>query len=392
MALVIIGGGTTSYVLSQELRKQGYTQDIHIISAEYCTPYNRMLLPRFLRGEIGIEKVFYKNLSWYKESSIFIHPGIKIYSRSNVLTVERVEFGKLEHIHIPDEFTILEDSDLQKISSLIGNPDNTIVWATSGKPIIPEVFNSISSKVLVWRDIGDTIRIKSLLESKSRVAIIGGSFIGMEIAMSGAAHSNFNISWIIKNSSFLKDNLAPEVQNQLLTNWNNYCEYISPQFHAEVISATSTLDTIRLMLNTQEEIEVDTVILGTGIQSQQVFDTLLSPASVNKRELLAGDLLEITSPILNRAVKTGSYNQAVKIARLLAQKIINPDFSQTEEYKILEEVLNTPYQIQFAGKIVRASGFTCLPEFESKIEETDKNIIQTWLKDEQQIGYISVGK
>lgn len=59
-----------------------------------------------------------------------------------------------------------------------------ILVATGGTPFRPPVEGIQGKNIFTWRNIEDLQKIKSKVNSESKVVIIGASFIGMEAASS----------------------------------------------------------------------------------------------------------------------------------------------------------------------------------------------------------------
>jgi 3-phenylpropionate/trans-cinnamate dioxygenase ferredoxin reductase subunit len=59
---VVIGNGIAGQTAAEELRKLESDASIVMIAAEQHPLYNRVALPRYLRGQIRREKVFMRTL------------------------------------------------------------------------------------------------------------------------------------------------------------------------------------------------------------------------------------------------------------------------------------------------------------------------------------------
>src|SRR5437868_15212338 len=70
---VVIGNGIAGQTCAEELRKLDAESSIVIIAAERHPLYNRVALPRYLRGQVRREKVFMRTVEDYQRQNIEIH-------------------------------------------------------------------------------------------------------------------------------------------------------------------------------------------------------------------------------------------------------------------------------------------------------------------------------
>ena len=70
---VVIGNGIAGQTCAEELRKLDADASIVMIAAEKHPLYNRVALPRYLRGQVRREKVFMRTAEDYSRQNIEIH-------------------------------------------------------------------------------------------------------------------------------------------------------------------------------------------------------------------------------------------------------------------------------------------------------------------------------
>lgn len=78
MRVIIIGGGIAGTTAAEEIRSRDPKAEITIISAEQHPCYSRVLLPHYVKGKIGREKVFLRQLSSYTEKNIEFMAGVRV--------------------------------------------------------------------------------------------------------------------------------------------------------------------------------------------------------------------------------------------------------------------------------------------------------------------------
>src|SRR5437868_15136764 len=70
---VVIGNGIAGQTCPEELRKIDGEASIVMIAAEKHPLYNRVALPRYLRGQVRREKVFMRTADDYVKQNLDIH-------------------------------------------------------------------------------------------------------------------------------------------------------------------------------------------------------------------------------------------------------------------------------------------------------------------------------
>ena len=70
---VVIGNGIAGQTCAEELRKLDAEASIVMIAAEKHPLYNRVALPRYLRGQVRREKVFMRTVEDYAKQNLEIH-------------------------------------------------------------------------------------------------------------------------------------------------------------------------------------------------------------------------------------------------------------------------------------------------------------------------------
>nr|WP_305907440.1 FAD-dependent oxidoreductase [Methylomarinum sp. Ch1-1]MDP4520194.1 FAD-dependent oxidoreductase [Methylomarinum sp. Ch1-1] len=147
---LIIGGGMTAHGAIRGIRSEDPTGSIGLISSESHPPYKRPPLSKGLWQGKSIEKIWYKD----EELNVSMHLG---------RTVQKL---MLENKQVIDD-----EGNLYHFDKLL--------LATGGAPVrLP--FGG--EDIIYFRDLDDYQKLRSLSEEKQHFAVIGGGFIGSEIA------------------------------------------------------------------------------------------------------------------------------------------------------------------------------------------------------------------
>jgi NAD(P)H-nitrite reductase large subunit len=177
---VVIGNGIAGQTCAEELRKLDADASIVMIAAEKHPLYNRVALPRFLRGQVRREKVFMRTLEDYRRQNLDIHLETwvtEIDARDKVVRTNR-----------GDAFAY-----------------DALLIATGGRPKPPPWPGSDQvSQCLGFQTIDDTDAIIEKADASKHVLVMGGSFIGYELAEGVSYRKTAKVTWIMRGPWFLR--------------------------------------------------------------------------------------------------------------------------------------------------------------------------------------------
>jgi 3-phenylpropionate/trans-cinnamate dioxygenase ferredoxin reductase subunit len=157
-SIVIIGAGHAGGRAAEALRAAGFAGRIALIGAESHLPYERPPLSKeLLAGTMEVEKLTFNPDSFYAEKNIDLHLGIE---------AQEIELN-LKRVRLSD------DTDLHF---------DKLLLATGGRVRRLSCPGADLTGVHYVRDINDTLRLRPELEGGRRVVVIGGGFIGLEVA------------------------------------------------------------------------------------------------------------------------------------------------------------------------------------------------------------------
>jgi NAD(P)H-nitrite reductase large subunit len=177
---VILGNGIAGQTCAEDLRKADADASITIIAAERHPLYNRVALPRYLRGQVRREKVFMRTVEDYSKQNLDIH--FETWATEVDFT------GKLVTTNRGESF-----------------PYDAILIATGGRPKPPPWQGSSDvSACLGFQTLDDTDAIIEKADQSKRVLIMGGSFIGYELAEGVSFRKKANVTWIMRGPWFLR--------------------------------------------------------------------------------------------------------------------------------------------------------------------------------------------
>ena len=160
MGTIIIGAGHAGGSVAAMLRQNGYVQPITLIGEEPYPPYQRPPLSKgWLKGDISEEGLLLRPLGWYAEAKV------NLRTSTRVVQIDRTT----------KTLTLSSDETLGY---------DTLVLATGARPRRLELPGSDLDGFLELRTIDDAQRLTAYFKPGFRLAIIGGGYVGLEVAAS----------------------------------------------------------------------------------------------------------------------------------------------------------------------------------------------------------------
>jgi len=177
---VVLGNGIAGQTAAEELRKLDADASIVMIAAERHPLYNRVALPRYLRGQVRREKVFMRTSEDYTRQNLDIH--FETWATE-------VDFArKVVRTNRDQEFEY-----------------NALLIATGGRPKPPPWPGSDEvSQTIGFQTLDDTDAIIEKADTAERVLVMGGSFIGYELAEGVSFRKKAQLTWIMRGPWFLR--------------------------------------------------------------------------------------------------------------------------------------------------------------------------------------------
>jgi NADPH-dependent 2,4-dienoyl-CoA reductase/sulfur reductase-like enzyme len=326
---VIIGGGLAGNAAAEAIRRRDKTGRIVLICAEPHLPYDRVPLSKdYLLGKVERQQVFLKNPRFYERNTIEVF----LHNPATALDVSQ------------RQVTLTDGRQLRC---------DTLLLATGGRPRRLPIPGAELGGIYYLRNLEDTEGIQQGLQGARRAVVIGGGFIGCELA-AGFAHLGLETTVVELTPALLSLVVDPEtsafvaayLQQQGVTIHTNTAatEFLGRQGR---VSAIAT--------NTGEAIAADLVAVGVGI----ALNTELASSAglsvdngVVVNEYLeaaagifaAGDIARYYSPPLGRHLRVEHYDVALQHGRLAGSNMASP----REAYRAYTEL---PYFFSFMGAL-----------------------------------------
>jgi 3-phenylpropionate/trans-cinnamate dioxygenase ferredoxin reductase subunit len=156
--IVIVGAGQAGGEVAFQLRQYGFTGAITLIGEEMQLPYTRPPLSKgFLAGETALDALLTRGAAAYEKFNVDIRTGTRVTG------IDRHN----RHLTLQDGAQI---------------PYDRLVLATGGRPRVIQVPGADLGNIFYLRTVADVERIRPELLPGKRLVIVGGGYIGLEVA------------------------------------------------------------------------------------------------------------------------------------------------------------------------------------------------------------------
>lgn len=161
-SIVIIGGGHAAAQLCAGLAEAGQGARVHLVCEEACEPYHRPPLSKaFLKSDEEVPQL-HKPADWYRDAGITLHLGEAAVAVDRAARVVTLRSGRT----LPYEKLVLATGT--RARRLPGLPDGL-------------------DNVAMLRAADEAHRLRARLAAAQQVTVLGGGFIGLEVAATAAA-------------------------------------------------------------------------------------------------------------------------------------------------------------------------------------------------------------
>ena len=343
---VIVGGSVGGIRAAQALRSQGYVGEIVVIDAEPNVPYDKPPLSKgFLNGTIDFDRIQLISEKELSDSEI----GLVLGQRAAAVDVSE-KVVRLDGGHG------------------VGYDDLVIATGVRARP---SPWNA-SEGVHLLRTLDDAQSLKrDLLESGS-VVVVGGGFIGAEVAAT-ASRLGLSVSIVDPLAVPIGRILGDGVGERFIG--LHHANGVATYFGTGVESISGFRGNLVVGLTNGIHLSGDIVVVGIGavpnvewlassglvLDNGVVCDEFLR--AVGQANIYGiGDVARWHHPGLRRLVRVEHWTNAIEQATCVAANIVNP--SNPVSYSPVPYVWSDQYdwKIQIAGETVDASSYSLVED------------------------------
>jgi NAD(P)H-nitrite reductase large subunit len=368
---VILGNGIAGQTCAEDLRKADAEAQITIIAAERHPLYNRVALPRYLRGQVRREKVFMRTADDYVKHNLEIH--FETWATD-------IDFlGKVVRTNRGQELGY-----------------DAILIATGGRPKPPPWPGAGEvTACLGFQTLDDTDAIIEKADACERVLVMGGSFIGYELAEGVSFRRKAKVTWIMRGPWFLRYVLDEE--------GGRLCRQLGEEQGVQFI----TNDEVQKFSRSKGRFTADTVnghkvefdVLTYGVGLDYYTEPVGTGVEVNKGIVTdaklrtsapdayaAGDIAVFYDLMVERHNQMGTWDNAEAHGKVAARNMAGAD----------EDFFDVPtYTTTMFGSTLAVMGVT--PDVQPDLESVrtfsleEKFYRKLFFKDDRLVGAIMIG-
>lgn len=238
-SVVIVGAGQAGLQAAASLREEGYEGVIRLIGDEAGLPYQRPPLSKsFLTGDVAADELSLEEAHWFDDARIQRFAGER---------VSAIDRGR------------------RRLSLASGRsvPYDHLVLATGSRNRALPFLTQPTHNVVSLRSVSDAQRLKAALDEARRVVVIGGGFLGLEVASIAAArgcsvHVVESLDRVMKRAISADMSAACTAQHQAAgVRFSFDVRVASIVGHGERVSAVELADGTRL--------DADLVLVAAGV-------------------------------------------------------------------------------------------------------------------------------
>jgi len=328
---LIIGGGMTADAAVQGIRSVDAASKIGVIGVESDPPYNRPPLSKALWKGEPVDIIWRKT----DQQNVTFHLGRKV--------------------------TAIEPANKQVVDAQ-GNRYSweKLLLATGGSP---RRLPFGDDHIIYFRTVADYRRLRALTEKGQRFAVIGGGFIGSEIAAALTLNQK-KVAMLFPGKS-IGDRVFPHDLSQFVSNF--YREKGVEVLTGQRVSGLETRgDQLVVKTSSPREIVVDGVVAGIGIEPNVelaqaaklkvengfVVDELLRTSHPDI--YAAGDVAAFHNPALAKRIRVEHEDNANTMGRLAGRNMAG----QSELYHHLPYFYSDMFEL----------GYEAVGELDSRLE------------------------
>jgi 3-phenylpropionate/trans-cinnamate dioxygenase ferredoxin reductase subunit len=309
MAIVIVGAGHAAGQAAASLRQEKYAGEIIIIGDEPHIPYQRPPLSKqYMSGDQGLERVYLRPEKFYADKDITVKVNTrveKIDTAANTVTTDAGETISYEYLLI----------------------------STGGRPRHIKVPGADLGGIHYLRTIADVDGIRDEMTKGGRLVIVGGGYIGLEVA-SVAVASGMTVDVLEMEERILQRVTTPTMSSY----YHDLHTSRGVNIHTStMVSGFEGDGRVARVVCGEQSFEADVVIVGIGIipnveiaeaagikiDNGIVVDDHCRTSIDNV--YAAGDCTNHPNELLNRRLRLESVPNAMEQARVVAANICGGD-------------------------------------------------------------------
>ena len=362
--ILIVGAGQATGQLLISLKQKKYKGKIKVFADEKYYPYQRPpLSKKYLSDELSYERLFIKQRKFFDELDVEFNLSCR---------VEKISTNK------------------KQIQTKEGQHNyERLVIATGTRPRRISIDLQESKNIYYLRNIEDAEKIKHSIKQNQSIVIIGGGYIGLEVAAT-AIKFGCEVTVIEQQDRVMKRVVSKEVSNF----FEDYhlSQGVRFIFNDEINSIKRVNNKHEISLSTGKIIHADSILVGIGgIPNTEIAEntdieinngiSIDSKCKTNINNIFSmGDCTNFWSELYGKKIRLESVQNAIDQAKVLADNIMNIDsrydsvpwfWSDQYDLKLQIAGLSEGYDETILRGDKKTKSFSCLYLKEGKIIAID---------------------
>jgi 3-phenylpropionate/trans-cinnamate dioxygenase ferredoxin reductase subunit len=300
--IVVVGGGLAAGTLVTQLRERGHDGPVVLLTEEAHPPYERPPLSKdLLLGKGEPEDAAVHERAWYADHGVDLRTGTAVTAID--LTERRVEAA--------GEWL---DYD-------------TLVLATGARPRHLAMADESGVPVVYLRTLDDSLALRAHLTEGNRIGIIGGGWIGLEVA-SAARQRGAEVTVLESLDLPLLRVLGPDVARVFADLHREHG--VDLRTGVEVTAITPSGDGATVALGDGRALDVDVLVVGVGVQPAtdlaeaaglEVDNGIRTDSrlrTADEHVYAIGDVANVDHPMLGHPLRVEHWDTAIQHGKVLA--------------------------------------------------------------------------
>lgn len=358
--VVIVGASLAGAKAAQELRENGFDGRVVLIGDEDELPYERPPLSKgYLLGKEERANAYVHERSWYDEQRIELRLGTRVTAVDR--SAHEVELAGGERVGY-DKLLLATGSTPRRLTMPGGDLDG----------------------VLYLRRLPDSDRIRAACTGGARIVVVGGGWIGMEVA-AGARELGCPVTLVEMDQLPLRRVLGDEVAKVFAD--MHVEKGVDLRLGAGVREFRGSGRVESVVLDDGTELPADTVVVGVGAvpvtelaeaAGLAVDNGVLVDAGLRTSDpdvYAAGDIANAEHPLLGRRIRVEHWANALNGGPAAARSILGQDVA----YDLVPYFFTDQYDLG-----MEYSGYAPPGEYDEVVFRGDvpgREFIAFWLKD-----------
>jgi NAD(P)H-nitrite reductase large subunit len=237
---VILGNGIAGTTCAETIKQQMPDAEVTLVGLEPYPLYNRVSLPRYLKGGIPRERVILRSVEQHRERGI----DLRLERRATALDPA----GQTVHFDDGGEL-----------------PYDALLICTGGRPLpypAPGA-DEVRDRTYGFQTLDETETIIAKANASTDAVVVGGSFIAYELA-EGFRHRNLNTTWIQRGPRFLRRVLDDE--GGQMVDFLAKEAGVETVYNEEVSQVAADNGRVKVTTSGGRELTVDMLGYGMGLQ------------------------------------------------------------------------------------------------------------------------------